>query len=593
MLSILLQDATSYLERKGISVPENFISYLTQSFLLTTILHEEKNWIIASDLEELLSVLNFLVDAKEIPLIGSSLLEEGIPAYIEINGHTKIELVSKRSKCTSTYYSFIKNLITFASNIEKSISLEQKEEVSHLSFAKVQTSSRAVSMYAYNQIELHKKLGFIDPSQFANSASYLGSKRTLSGFIIEAITPYTNKDTIIFDLMCGSGSFATSANKAWETYASDALAFSRTLATVQGGGYNKQRADIALTKILNSAKPHSEILSTHFSDFLEEEDKLFHGDSSDKLVSEYQRFIDQFPTYSSDDTADYLIPALNISIRKTDHSTYPYCLFSSYFANTYFGLRQCVEIDSLRFAIGQLLDKDDQQWALGALVASISALGTTYGGHFAQPKIKSSESINSRNISTIIERRAASITHEFSIRFSSLAKLSESAPRVIKTIDGPWPNALSTLTRTVNSKNVLVYLDAPYTREEYSRYYHVLETLVNYDYPSTIGRGKTPDKKKMERFNSEFSTRSKTKLAAMIAQVIQSILDQGWVCAWSYSSIGLADIIEVFEFVAETHKFHVKSFSAPYGYKQQGAKHFRKASQSEVLEYLFLISLQH
>lgn len=81
---------------------------------------------------------------------------------------------------------------------------------------------------------------------------------------------------------------------------------------------------------------------------------------------------------------------------------------------------------------------------------------------------------------------------------------------LIRTIDGPWKQALERMKPFV-SLNSLVYLDAPYKRNEYSRYYHVLETMVKYDYPSSENKGHISSKSKGERFATEFFTKKQTR----------------------------------------------------------------------------------
>jgi adenine-specific DNA-methyltransferase len=50
----------------------------------------------------------------------------------------------------------------------------------------------------------------------------------------------------------------------------------------------------------------------------------------------------------------------------------------------------------------------------------------------------------------------------------------------------------------------VIYADPPYTDDQYSRYYHVWETLVAYDYPRAEGEGRyRPD-----RFHTPFSRKS-------------------------------------------------------------------------------------
>jgi adenine-specific DNA-methyltransferase len=58
----------------------------------------------------------------------------------------------------------------------------------------------------------------------------------------------------------------------------------------------------------------------------------------------------------------------------------------------------------------------------------------------------------------------------------------------------------------------IVYADPPYTNDQYSRYYHVYETIILYDYPTISGKARYRD----GRFVSRFSLK---------AEVHQSILD--------------------------------------------------------------------
>ena len=81
-------------------------------------------------------------------------------------------------------------------------------------------------------------------------------------------------------------------------------------------------------------------------------------------------------------------------------------------------------------------------------------------------------------------------------------------------------------------KPSVVYADPPYTADHYSRYYHVLETLILYDFPEVVGKGLyRPD-----RHVSEFSVKSKVRssferlvnaVAQLDADVVISYPDRG------------------------------------------------------------------
>ena len=63
--------------------------------------------------------------------------------------------------------------------------------------------------------------------------------------------------------------------------------------------------------------------------------------------------------------------------------------------------------------------------------------------------------------------------------------------------------------REFGTKPSVIYADPPYTQDQYSRYYHIYETVVLYYYPTCQGRGLyRPD-----RATSSFSLASKVEQA--------------------------------------------------------------------------------
>jgi hypothetical protein len=206
----------------------------------------------------------------------------------------------------------------------------------------------------------------------------------------------------------------------------------------------------------------------------------------------------------------------------------------------------------------------------------------TYAAHFAQPPIRSPNGISRRRLGKILETWAGSIYHEFAVRFDQLARQSETAKHAVTNLDGPWNVALEKLDVVAHGNPGAVYLDAPYTREEYSRYYHVLETLVRYNYPSATGRGKVPSKLKQECFASEFFTRTQRNMEDHLARIIRAILAKGWACAWSYSDAGQARIANVIERLT-SERCRLESFAAPHRYVSQRGK-----PHKDVTEYALL-----
>ena len=87
-----------------------------------------------------------------------------------------------------------------------------------------------------------------------------------------------------------------------------------------------------------------------------------------------------------------------------------------------------------------------------------------------------------------------------------------------------------------------------------------------------------------ERFRSEFFTREiKDNIIEHLVKIITEILECGWICAWSYSDSGDANIVKVIDMVYNETKCEIKSYSVPYTHKPQGG-----ASKKIVIEYLII-----
>lgn len=569
-----------FYEVLDIAVDTAILKYILDCGLLSSFKYGDKRMILKSDLGAFTDALVIRTDTYAPKLQREQLIEQDI---INIQPNTRIDFMHEDLPAIPTLFSATRNLISSHRHLLKQVS---KTEVSMPYFPNARLTSYSVNVikYARKQLDQEKRVDISAVSQFARSAHYMGSKRALCGFLTEAISSVLPARGIVVDLMCGSGVASGAFNRIWKTYSSDAQEFCRILAAIHGGGFNRKAADNLISKISPIFKRHFDDLNQNLSDALRREEKIFYSNAGEALVNEYKHFMKSFPTAINLEKTDQWSPESEVMKRRNDPSRYPYCLFTSSFANIYFGVRQSAEIDSLRYSIDQLKDDDEKCWALGALIAAVSALGTTYGGHFAQPPIRGYKDVNINNISKIIDKRSPSIIHEFTVRLLNLSEQSENTRRVIESVPGPWNNALTILEGKLGGKQpVLVYLDAPYTREEYSRYYHLLETLVTYTYPSCAGIGLTP--KPNERFKSEFFTKVKSQVEGVLANIITNVLKRGWMCAWSYSDSGTANIYNVLNSVHQEIDCHLKSYSAPFIHKSQG-----RTKHKNVFEYLTILS---
>jgi len=446
------------------------------------------------------------------------------------------------------------------------------------------TRSRSVADIARGQIDRWLAVSDRPSSVFRGSAAYMGSKRALAAFLVEALDGALPRDGVVIDVMCGSGAASAAFSRSWDTIASDAQPFALLLAKVQGGGLSASALDSALPTLVSAARKNTDMVLKQLSPLVELEDSFFHSDVTASSLQLYIEFMKDVPLYLSDRRLYGWDPEVLVRYRRQDSNALPYCLVTTYYANIYFGLRQAIEIDSLRFAIDQVPDPNLRTWCLGALIICSSALATSYG-HFAQPKVHPDRPLSLRQFSEVIERRSYSITHEFMVRISELAAQSEQRERPIRTVPGPWQPALENCAEIVGTRPVVVYLDAPYRREEYSRYYHVLDTLTRYDYPEVEGIGRVPKKLHGPRFASEFFTRSASRLVEAYAAVIGSVLSRGWICAWSYADSGDVAVSEVVRAVEKRVAQTATSYAVPHIHQAQGG---RSRKPRRVTEYVIL-----
>ena len=242
--------------------------------------------------------------------------------------------------------------------------------------------------------------------------------------------------------------------------------------------------------------------------------------------------------------AQALLSEGSIGAYRADSKRRPYCLATAYYANIYFGVRQSIEIDSLRAAIDAI--KPDAPFAdekkthyLSALIhcASVSTSGTS---HFAQPRHLRKDS----EVLAMARRRRIDIVETF-LKFSQEiravvadttcrkgnAALAENFHELIEE-----NGAGARFKDSVRAD--LVYVDPPYTSDNHSRFYHALEVLTTYDYPELASkndeflRGRYPAIE--TRFQSAFCRAGSVEQE--LERVIQATAGSGSKLVISYGS---------------------------------------------------------
>lgn len=208
-----------------------------------------------------------------------------------------------------------------------------------------------------------------------------------------------------------------------------------------------------------------------------------------------------------------------------------YACFTATYANAYFSLTQCAEIDSIRYALDTLrgrgvITQPQFDWGVLALGHAAQRVANTTG-HFAQFLTPSAS-----NYKRIARQFKRPVFDQWLASMSALKPAGTSQWRAENLATRSECDALLPTISSCDDVGV-VYCDPPYTDDQYSRFYHVWETLVLYDYPTVTGVGLyRPD-----RFRTAFSLRREVDVA--FQTLVRDVASTGADLVLSYPSNGL------------------------------------------------------
>jgi adenine-specific DNA-methyltransferase len=196
------------------------------------------------------------------------------------------------------------------------------------------------------------------------------------------------------------------------------------------------------------------------------------------------------------------------------------------FAETYLGALQCRHLDALRAAVDDEAPRADEplRWlALSALItASCRAQATP--GHFAQ--------FLPANHPRTLELRKVDV---LDVALTTLARF-EVAEGLAGSVSFalPWSQLVAKEAGRLTGAAAW-YVDPPYTADQYSRFYHFLETLVRGDRPALRFKARYRE----DRFQSTFCYRHRAsaELRALLAAIRR--VSPSAAVVLSYSSRGL------------------------------------------------------
>ena len=215
----------------------------------------------------------------------------------------------------------------------------------------------------------------------------------------------------------------------------------------------------------------------------------------------------------------------------------PETVVTRHFGGGYFSWEQAIDFDALLSEI-HLLDGRARDFHLSALFAVASDVVSTIGKHFAQPTKLRDSAGNPKNhlVSRTLSDRETSVLTRYRAHCQALGKV-RSGSRPHRAVRSDYLEFLE----NNDTSFAAVYADPPYTRDHYSRYYHVLETMALRDEPEVattkirsngvprLSRGVY----RLKRHQSPFCIPSKA--AGAFAQLFASVAKRRTPLVLSYS----------------------------------------------------------
>lgn len=316
---------------------------------------------------------------------------------------------------------------------------------------------------------------------------YMGTKRHMADHVRDAIAELEPAGRVI-DLFSGMGSVAESLQETASVVTNDAMSFTAALSRARFTGPDRETTPADAVKRLRPAyEARLRELEGAYESGLKSEVAALKGSRTELLG-----YMDK-AQHVGNSTAQRRAAKAAAESSGSDH----YALASLYFSAGYLSLRQAVQLDAARAAIDADSQLEDRDWMLAAWIAATSVL-VNAPGHTAQFLRPNSDSAHTR----IVRTWTRSIWDEFTIALETVSQVGTEAWRHDNSVY--VGDALDLVSAGELRDIGTVYADPPYTKDQYSRYYHMYETLYRYDFPDSSGAGRN----RSDRFTTGFSLKS-------------------------------------------------------------------------------------
>lgn len=339
----------------------------------------------------------------------------------------------------------------------------------------------------------------------AAGISYMGTKRELAGSVARIIS--SAKPGMMLDAFAGMGAVAEAVSSNRNVWLNDIQQFAHLVGKCV---FTSRESPKDISFFIDNCKPDYD---AHLQRAVDRNLQSLTASASAVSAESYARM------------HDALDASRESAVAGDEYS----CFFQTYRDGFFSGL-QSAQIDSIKYAIDlaktrKVLNYNQWQWSVAALGRACLRIANT-PGHFAQ-YLTPSES----NYKRVQKQWKRDVWNEWLIGLQIMRPVGTVRWRASNKVTNL--DSLSLITKSNGCNVGVVYCDPPYTSDQYSRYYHIWETLIEYDYPVVTGAGRY----RADRFSTPFSI--KTKAVSAMTDLIASISESGSDMVLSYPSNGL------------------------------------------------------
>lgn len=376
---------------------------------------------------------------------------------------------------------------------------------------------------------------------------YMGSKKNILDFVIEAVND-TYKDGSLCDLFGGTSILSGALGKLIPIHSNDIQEYSSILAKTYLSNYQweKYPSDV-LNDIIEKASKYVKSINKKYPDFIFSYSEKLTVKQFVELEKKQQELID-------------------VNFNNLTHH-----LFIKYYSGTYWSYQQCVWIDAFRKVADEYKDSPVYFLILSSLMFAMS-YNSQSTGHYAQ--YRDATSLSSKT--DILIYRKKEILPYFVNKFTELQAYVGENNLNHKVTSLSYDKCLDEI-----QAGCLVYADPPYAFVHYSRFYHTLETLVKYDYPTVDFKGRY----RIDRHQSPFC--KKTEVYTAFATMFLKVNNKNADIILSYSDTGMVTLNEILEIAVKnlSNKYTLSVKEVDYKHSTMGRK-FDK--NKDVKEYLII-----